>query len=364
MKLVEFIKNNDDWEKVLSSSPYYIQIKRHDGYIIFNYNQLFSDFNLEIVRECRGCILKEDGFKPVCVAFYKFGNYKESYVPDIDWASATTQEKVDGTIIKVWHDNGWHVSTNGSINASYCDIHKSNLTNQTCPYSTYGELFEIAKNNAGLNFDSLNKNYTYIFELVGPYNKVVVSYDKTEIYHIGTRDLTTMQELDIDIGVKKPKVYPLNDLQACVESAKNLPFNAEGYVVVDKFYNRVKIKSPSYVKFHHLKHNSSPNTSHIIELLKENELAEFLTYFPEYSNWVQKIKDKLEQVVFYMQQELNKIKEMQFSSKKDFAFYVTKLNNYAFYFAWYHNKNITPKAWLYSLPTKNLVQILGEEESE
>ena len=93
MKLIEFIKNNIDWEQKLQDKPYCITIKRKDNFIIFNYNQIESDFYNPIVKECRGVILEDKTFKPVCVPFYKFGNYGEGYADTIDWSAARVQKK-------------------------------------------------------------------------------------------------------------------------------------------------------------------------------------------------------------------------------------------------------------------------------
>ena len=124
LNILEFIRQNDDWESKLSVSPYYIKTKRSGQFVLLKYDQIRSDFNIPIVRECRGIILDEsDGYKPVCVPFYKFGNIGESYVPDIDWGSAQVQEKLDGSLIKLWHHKGtWHVSSNGEIDAHNAGI--------------------------------------------------------------------------------------------------------------------------------------------------------------------------------------------------------------------------------------------------
>ena len=55
LELQKFIlKNPNNWEDLLSNSPYYLKIKRKDGLVIFNYNQIKSDFSLAIVKESRG----------------------------------------------------------------------------------------------------------------------------------------------------------------------------------------------------------------------------------------------------------------------------------------------------------------------
>ena len=203
MKLLKFIKEHNDWEELLSKKPYCIKIKKDDGYTMLSYNQIDSDFYNPIVRECRGIILDSNTFEPVCVPFYKFGNYGEGYVPEIDWASAKTQEKIDGSLIKVWYDKGkWRVSTNNTINAYKCDLGQVDLLKLDCPYNSFGELFDEAKAQARLDFNNLDKNYTYMFELVSPYNKVVVPYDEIAIYHIGTRHNKTFKEVTVIIGIK------------------------------------------------------------------------------------------------------------------------------------------------------------------
>ncbi|MDR1158299.1 MAG: hypothetical protein LBK75_08390 [Oscillospiraceae bacterium] len=72
----------------------YVKTKRDGGFVLLRYDQIRSDFMQPLVRECRGVILDEsDEYRPVCVPFFKFGNYGESYVPDIDWSSAVVQEE-------------------------------------------------------------------------------------------------------------------------------------------------------------------------------------------------------------------------------------------------------------------------------
>ena len=64
LKVLEFIKAHKNWEELLSQAPYYIKVYRDvmfdHNLVMLKYNQLDSDFNEEIVRECRGLILDED----------------------------------------------------------------------------------------------------------------------------------------------------------------------------------------------------------------------------------------------------------------------------------------------------------------
>ena len=304
LKLKDFIENNANWEELLTNSPYNLIIKRDSPYIMFKYNQLSSDFTLDLVREARGIIFREDDWTCVCHPFDKFGNYGERYCPEIDWSSASVQEKVDGSLIKFWYDNScWHISTNGTIDAYKAIIGVSNESED----ESYGKLVLEAIKNAGLTandfFENLNKNNIYMFELVSPQTRVVVPYENTELYFLGYRCKVNDKEYSIygsNCGevvdfikkyFKAPQVYSLYTLDQVEEAAKHLPWNEEGYVVCDKNFNRVKIKSPGYVRVHHLSTLKGPvTTERLIYLVLKNEHKEFLIYFPEYKRRVANIE--------------------------------------------------------------------------
>ncbi|MEG1669380.1 RNA ligase [Chryseobacterium sp.] len=314
LNIVNFIKTHTDWEQELARKPYYIIVKRKSPFILFSYNQIKSDFANPIVKECRGIILEEQTLTPVCVPFFKFGNYGEGYADIIDWGSARVQEKIDGSLIKVWnYKNEWHISTNGNI-----DARDSNLQSGS-PYKTFYELFNVAAGNAGLCIENLDKNFTWMFELISQYNRVVVPHEKPDIVHIGTRNIHTLVECDKHIGIKKPKMFNLNSLSECIATAETLPFSEEGYVVVDNDWHRNKIKSPAYVAIHHLKGNGAITNTKAIGLIRLNEQNEFLTYYPEYANLFESIKGEIEQLTKSIDADIYKIGNKDVGTRGDFS---------------------------------------------
>ncbi len=282
--LINFIDNNKNWKDLLKAEPYHLQIGESEDFpnlYLFKYNQIKSDFNLAIVRESRGIIIEVDSkygnSRSVCTPFDKFWNWGDSRADDLDEDSMVVQEKVDGSICKLFFYQGkWRIATNGTINAYETPMpHSSELF--------FGDLIKLALDRKNLDYSILNRNYTYIFEFASKWNKIVVDYGEDAIWHIGTRDNRDGKELLIDIGIKKPKVYSLNSLMDVVSASESLPANEEGYVVVDKDFNRLKIKSPLYVAAHRLKGNSGiVDLKRILEVVSINESAEFLNYFPEY----------------------------------------------------------------------------------
>ena len=325
LKVLDFIKEHKNWEELLSQAPYFIKFSRDEMFgkrlIMLKYNQLDSDFNEEIVRECRGLILDEDSLEPVSVPFFKFGNYGESYCPEIDWESAVILEKKDGSLIKVVKlGKDYLISTNGCIDAFKAMMPDDVL----CPYKSYGELFMKAM---GDRLSLLSEGYTYMFELTSPYNKVVVPYDDIEITLIGIRDNKSLQEeLICDSKLKDsfllPKRYGFRTLEECIESAHSLPYSEEGYVVLDKHFNRVKIKSLEYVNVHHLRGEGAMTEKRILDIIRQNETAEYLIYFPEYKELFSEYKRKVDDLYKAYHLMWLSFSQLKFNSRKEIALFL------------------------------------------
>lgn len=331
-----------------------IKIIKQGEYVKFYYDLLQNpDFNDLEVSLCRGITFRGD--KVVCCPFFKFGNYGENYSPSIDWASARVLEKLDGSLISLWYDNEkWHVSTSKNIDAYKCDT--------PIGIYTFGELFQQAASNQHLDFSSLNKNYTYIFELTSPYNKVVIPYSKIEIWHLGTRDNTTLQELEVDIGVQKPNSYLLSSLDECVAAAATFGKEKEGFVVVDKYYNRVKVKSPDYIALHHLANNGAISKDDIISLILSGEDEEYLSYFPEKIEIFAKYRAKLEILLEDLEMEWKIAIQngmLNLGSKKEMAKVISQMRIPTYGFKKLQNPQLSAIEFLRSTKIVYIKRLIG-----
>lgn len=261
--LCRYISEHTGWETLLISK-YGLKIRREGPYAIFNYGYE-SNFSDPLVQEARGIILDTERLDVVCWPFRKFGNYGEEYADSIDWKTACVQEKVDGSIVKLWFStlqDRWTFSTNSTIDAANAPIEESSFGH------TFLDAILSAENYNDIHMDELDKDNTYIFELVSPETRVIVSYPRTMLYHTGTRSNRTGEEFNKNIGIIQPVRYPLSNLTECIEAAKKLNngkagVEHEGFVVVDANWNRVKIKSPDYLVRHQIAN---------IYLSKENAL--------------------------------------------------------------------------------------------
>jgi hypothetical protein len=357
LKLVEYIKNNQNWERDLQLDPFYLTITKMKKFTLFYYNQIKSEFNNDIVRECRGLILDNE-FNPVCVPFFKFGNYGESYNEPLDWTSTKIQEKIDGSIIKVWnYNNTWNISTSKTICAANAILLKNN--DNKFPYKSFEDLFMKAIEIYNLNFDTLNTNYTYIFELCSPYNRVVVPHNEIKLFHIGTRDNKSLQELNIDIGIPKPKEFEFKNIDEIINSTNSLDFNHEGYVVVDKYFHRAKIKSKLYVSIHHLITNKDdPNLERLINVVRQGELSEVSIYFPELNKQLVSLQERINYIKVSMNTSIHDAKQTVFLNRKDFAEYANKTVYPPLMFAWYDNKIQTANEFIDNLSAYKLAKLL------
>lgn len=356
LELQRFIKENPNWESILVEKPYNLIISRKGNLILFRYNQIASDFSLEIVKEARGIILEDETFNVVCYPLYKFFNYGETNAAVLDWQNGVScQEKVDGSLIKVFfYDGEWRVATNGTIDARDADLDNPY-------YKNFRELFNAAAERVGLNLEELCLDYTYVFELYGPFNRIVVPYNEIGLKHLSTRRVDNLEEVELDIGIPKPLTYTYQTLDDCIEAAKGFDFTQEGFVIVDHNYNRLKCKSPQYVAAHRMLNNGNLNIERAIDLIRTNEIEEFLNYFPNYKEFVNNIKNNLES----LRSSLNETKKLALFTKKlcssraEYAKLVQPSNKTftsSFWFAVYDNPELTSKDWLDKMTTKKLAQ--------
>ena len=313
MKILDFIRSNEYWEEALAAAPYCIKVVHDGDYVLLKYNQLESDFNNDIVRECRGCIMRipqgrHDWADVVCYPFDKFGNYGESYAPAINWHDAVVLEKVDGSLIKVWWCAGeWHVSTNGTIDAR-------NAPTSVEGISFYDIFIRALEKNGNPHdfFDSLDPDYTYMFELVSPETRVTIEYSETAIYYLGARNIITLEEVKhywfpaaddaFSYFIRLPKQYPLTSLEECVNAANAMSKDEEGFVVCDNQFHRIKIKSPEYLIAAHLRNNGAITTRRVIEMMRAEQLDDFRAYAPDYREFVDSVIRTYHNIAHYCEE--------------------------------------------------------------
>lgn len=333
LELQKFLIENYG-DRLKLSAEYGVYSKQHPKFpnlYQFTYDQIESSNikNHPIVVESRGIILDRDNnWEVVARSFDRFFNYGE--YPDgeeqFDWSSVVAQEKVDGSLMILYNYAGaWHVATKGSPDAG------GNVGQESF---TFADLFWKTFSNQFVPnfFDRISTSaYTYIFELTSKYNRVVTSQIDNDglLTLIGVRRNYDGQEVNLqnsvvaDILGKENVVrsFPLKNIAQIKEAAAQLdPSKQEGFVLVDKNFNRLKVKSEKYVLIHHLK--DSINDERIVELIKTGEDSEVFAYFPDLKIRYDQIKKYWDMTAAMLDEFWEETSKLKFESQKDFALFV------------------------------------------
>jgi hypothetical protein len=289
----------------------------------------------EIVQECRGLIIKPDLFsltsnppiqqyKVSSMRFTKFFNYGQEEAAKLEFPCEAS-EKIDGSLIGVWYDKdtGWHVSTSGNIDAEDAP--------NVGGFYNYRELFDMAWGD--LSFDVLDKNCTYMFELVSPYTKIIVPYNEVKLYLLAIRNNITLEEFQREnlpviayllFGdkIKTPKTFMCNNIKEVQNAVDNLTEeseNFEGFVLCDKHFNRIKLKSATYANLFFIKGDGIFTDKKILRLILDEQDDDILGHFPEYTEEFNIIRRGLSNLIQNMKNNISEVEKWKELNKKDFA---------------------------------------------
>jgi RNA ligase len=256
---------------------------------IWNYNPSVQYERLwdDITMQCRGLVTNSQG-EIVARPFTKFFNYEELTPEEIPNEYFDVYEKMDGSLgILFKYQNEWILATRGSF---------------TSPQSIKGR--ELLKK---YNYNRLHPNYTYLFEIIYPENRIVCVYDFEDLVLLGMIHTETGDEVNIhntdnedirlknllrNLGFKIVTLYKTWGEGYDVQK-EEISKDREGYVIRFKNGFRMKIKGNEYIRLHRILTNISNRD--IWEYLKDGKpLDEILDKVPdEFYNWVKKTKEEL-----------------------------------------------------------------------
>ena len=319
MVLQEFLRTGGTLTEL--AEQYAVKAVRHKAYpnlVLFKYSQIASDMSLAIVQECRGIILDEaDNWRVVSHAYDKFMNYGEPNAAEIDWPTAIVQEKVDGSLCTAYEYAGtWHVATTGNPDAGG-SVNDNPITFAALFWETLG--LYLGEDWETPPWESTD--WCYLFELTTPRNRVIVNHQQAGLTLLGVRDRSSEQWIKTSETVMAQVVpvvreFPLQsfaDIQATFSAMD--PIQQEGYVVVDAFGNRVKVKHPGYVALHHMKDGMTPKS--MLEVIQRGEVPEVTTHFPNLAEAFSQIKAEYDALAQAINTAYAPIKGIE--TQKDFA---------------------------------------------
>ena len=309
----------------------YLEVNKHPNFDLYIYNYSakaqYDRLWNEITLQCRGLIM-DSNFNVIARPFLKFfnlGEMENQVIPNLPF---DVFDKLDGSLgILYFADNKPFIATRGSFTSDQA-IKANELLN-----SKY-------KNS----ISKLNPDYTYLFEIIYPTNRIVVDYGTQELLVLtGIIETKTGNEIElIDIGFPIVKKYDsLNDISKLNDLEQN---NKEGFVI--KFSNnyRLKVKFEEYKRIHKIV--TQVSSIAIWEYLRENSsLNELLEKVPdEFYDWVKKIEKELKTQFDTIENQCKKDFKI-LEDRKQTALYFQKCENQSVLFAMLNERNYADIIW-------------------
>ncbi len=273
----------------------YISERKHPecDYYIYNYTQKTQYEGLwnEDIMNCRGLILDGKGnviAKPF-KKFFNIGEYSEQNdlgkIPNYTWFDIW--DKMDGSLGILYRmpDGEFRIATRGSFESDQA-IKGTEM---------FKDMFKFPE-------VIFADNWTHLFEIIYPENRIVVDYKgKEELVLLSVKNNVCDEEMtyeellnfsnEFNIPITQYYGRVAYNRHAFLKIEGDIPEGNEGFVL--KFDNglRVKIKSDEYKRLHRLLTGVSNKS--IWELLRNHQdIDELLDRVPdEFYNWVKKTKD-------------------------------------------------------------------------
>jgi hypothetical protein len=257
-------------------------------YSVVRYNK--AALSLDIVPTyglCRSLIFNNEK-KLICFSPPKSVN------EFMKWSNTVRAEEfVEGTMINVFWDDGWEISTRTKVGGETRFFKESQG-------KTFRALFFEACSESQLDIQNLNKELCYSFVMQHPENRIVIPFLKPALYLVAAYKIDAEKLLVHSIDyrqlglqdctmVKFPTLYQEDDIDC-----SNKSYDFVGFVLHDTMTGkRMKIRNPFYEEVKKLRGNQPKMQYHYLTLRKEGKVKDFLKYFPEYNAELLRYRNQL-----------------------------------------------------------------------
>jgi hypothetical protein len=312
-------------------SQKYISVQKHptEELYIYNYTQKaqFENFWSEEVQICRGLILDNNDYV-VARPFRKFFNF-DQHEGELPTGNFKVYDKLDGSLgILYFIGDKPFIATRGSFTSDQA-IKANEILNSK--YKDY-------------KFD---KNFTYLFEIIYPQNRIVVDYGSQEkLVLLAIIETKTGIEKDISDfeWVDKATLFDGLDIDKIkqIQDTKN-----EGFILKWENGFRLKFKFDEYKRLHRILTSVSAKT--IWEFMKDSkDLDEIIDKVPdEFFGWVKDTKLKLHTEFSQIFVEASNLfyKSKNLSDRKSQAEFLRDKKYNSLVFGLLDGKDICPAIW-------------------
>ena len=341
-----------------------VTARRHPSlhYTIFNYSPevQYSNHWDDVTLNCRGLIL-DDNFEIIARPWRKFFNLGQVDLPIQFDTPVEIMDKVDGSLGILYPDlpgivGKFSIATRGSFESEQAQ-HATFVWKMR-----YEDYYNDPAESEVL------KDYTILFEIVYPSNRIVLDYqdmddlvilgavEKETGYYVGPTAAANM------IAWPGPvvEVMPYKTLSDALGHMERP--NAEGYVIRSHNF-MVKLKQPDYLELHKLVTNASPKT--VWEQLRAGKSKEqIISAFPdEFHTYIGSMIDPLLEKFDARGQEIfenwSKLIDTLYDTKptrKDYALLFKGHRDAKYYFLLLDDKPIRDVLWTELKPKESVVE--------
>ena len=138
---------------------------------------------------------------------------------------------------------------------------------------------------------NIDECFCWAFEFVAPFNRIVTPYDKPDLYLLSIFDKNEIKEMPTlysddfarEYRISRPNSIFVEEIEEILEAFPEIDPLEEGFVVVDRNFNRMKIKNPSYLSISRtVNAGRKVVPKHFAEIVLKGDAKEIISYYPEY----------------------------------------------------------------------------------
>ena len=275
---------------------------------------------------CRGLIVDEAD-NIVARPFQKFFNYEE--LETVPAGPFKVFDKADGSMLIIAIYEGQKIFAT-----------RSSFTSEQALKAK--EIYE-----ANYSHIELDPEYTYIFEVIFPANRIVVDYGPLEdIIQLATIHTASGREAALVTGFTHVKAYDIHDLSLLLESTDSE--NHEGFVVHYDSGERLKIKFAEYKRLHRIMTGVTEKS--VLDLLMTGQTLDSLyeNVPDEFYKWLRATEAKL--LALYKAFEAESLEEFrnipkEALTRKDIALYCVSCRHASVLFSMLDSKEYASQIW-------------------
>lgn len=302
------------------------------------WDQVWND----VTMTCRGLIWDRTTSEVLARPYRKFFNHDQEQAPK--WpldAKVHVTDKLDGSLGILYRQP----------NGQYAIATRGSFASEQAEWGT-----EVYRETYDGDFEP-DENWTYLFELIYPENRIVVNYEGLQnIILLGAVDNATGASVAIEdiAGTWPGLIVPLFHEDATLQDVLLAPVrdNAEGLVLWHRDSDeRVKIKYEEYKRLH--KYLTNTTVKNVWEILSSGEDPKqtFAGAPDEFHDWLKEILtefenefDRIEQAAVSQYKEIVAKLPEDFT-RKNFALAAQESDLTSLLFKLYDDQSITSDIW-------------------